>query len=154
MSKHSIKLGVTLLLIFIFCKPVYAQKDSLNERAIIQLLEKEAATWRSGNKQGHASCWAIKPYSRILVSTGDGRVLDVSPEVMIDPPAQSFGQGGRAILSHFKMSIQKNTAWVSHDEESISKEGQKTFSSEIRLLEKIKGAWKLVGQSIHIRKAE
>jgi hypothetical protein len=52
------------------------------------------------------------------------------------------------------MSINGNSAWVSHDEESTTAEGKKTFSYEIRMLEKIKGEWKLVGQSIHIYKQD
>jgi hypothetical protein len=38
---------------------------------------------------------------------------------------------------------------VSHDEVSTSKDGQKQYSHEIRMLEKVAGEWKLVGQSIH-----
>jgi hypothetical protein len=52
------------------------------------------------------------------------------------------------------MSINKNNAWVSHDELSTDAEGKRTWSYEIRLLEKIKGQWKLVGQSLHIYKRE
>ena len=47
------------------------------------------------------------------------------------------------------MSIQGDHAWVSHNEVSIAKDGTKTYSHEIRMLEKVGGAWKLVGQSIH-----
>jgi len=54
-----------------------------------------------------------------------------------------------AILTNHKIGITGNSAWASHDEESISKEGKSTFSYEVRLLEKINGAWKLVGQSVH-----
>ncbi|AHJ95422.1 hypothetical protein [Hymenobacter swuensis] len=42
-----------------------------------------------------------------------------------------------------------STAWVSHEEESTAKNGQKTYSHEVRMLEKVGGQWKLVGQSIH-----
>jgi hypothetical protein len=52
------------------------------------------------------------------------------------------------------MSINQNSAWVSHDELSTDAEGKRTWSYEIRLLEKIKGQWKLVGQSLHIYKRE
>jgi hypothetical protein len=62
------------------------------------------------------------------------------------------GKGGYAINTNYRMSIQKNTAWVSHQEESVSAEGKRTYSYEIRMLEKIKGKWKLVGQSIHMYK--
>lgn len=123
-----------------------SSKDSL---AIVSLLKKEAATWRAGDIKAHAECWKIRPYSRILISTTDARVIDLSPNVMITPPANLLGNGGKAILSKIKIGITGNSAWVNHDEESVSKEGVSTFSYEVRLLEKIKGEWKLVGQSVH-----
>ncbi|GAB2850221.1 hypothetical protein GCM10027044_06710 [Hymenobacter ruber] len=121
------------------------------EAAIRQVLEREAATWRAGDAPGHAACWHIQPYSRILVSTADGKALDIPPALMVSA-SPAMGQGGQAVQSNFKMSIAGNRAWVSHDEESTAKSGQKTFSYEVRLLEKIDNQWKLVGQSIHAYK--
>lgn len=120
------------------------------EDAIKELLVKESATWRSGDIKEHADCWHIQPYSRILVSNADGTVLDVPPSFMINPPANSFGHGGTFINSNYKMSIHGNNAWVSHNEESADKNGKKSYSFEIRILEKINGKWKLVAQSIHL----
>jgi len=117
--------------------------------AIKKLLEKEAATWRSSDVTAHAVCWHIQPYSRILVSTADGSTFDVPPENMIKSSA-SMGNGGFALISNYKVSIHGNNAWASHDEESTAKDGKKTYSYEIRILEKINNEWKLVGQSIHI----
>ena len=122
--------------------------------AIKQVLEKESATWRSGDVAGHARCWVIRPYSRILVATGDGTVLDVPPHFMVSPPAGSMGKGGAAVSSHYKMRISGDAAWVSHDEVSTAASGEKTTSSEFRMLEKVGGEWKLVGQSILITKKE
>jgi len=102
--------------------------------------------------KGHASCWSIQPYSRILSSTGDGNVFDIPPEVMINPPANIFGKGGTSRNTNYKMNISGNNAWVCHDEESTAIDGKKTFTTEFRILEKINGSWKLVAQSIHARK--
>ena len=117
--------------------------------AIKTLLEKEAATWRSGDISAHAACWHIQPYSRILVSTANGSTFDVPPENMTKP-SPSMGNGGFAVISNYKVSIHGNDAWASHDEESTAKDGKKTYSYEIRILERINKEWKLVGQSIHI----
>jgi hypothetical protein len=68
--------------------------------------------------------------------------------------AENMGNGGFAVNSNYKMSISNSSAWVSHDELSTDAEGKRTWSYEIRLLEKIKGDWKLVGQSLHIYKRE
>ncbi|MFM2367837.1 MAG: hypothetical protein RL619_133 [Bacteroidota bacterium] len=127
----------------------YSQKIDESE-LIKKLLEKESATWRAADSKGHTECWYIQPYSRILVSTAEGVTLDIPPTAMINTNPNAMGNGGFSVNSNYKMSIHKNNAWVSHNEESTAKDGKKTFSYEIRLLEKINGQWKLVGQSIHI----
>ena len=120
--------------------------------AIKQLLEKESATWRSGDIQAHAACWHIQPYSKMLVSTPDGKCYDVPPETMIHPAAAFVGKGGSSVNSNYTFSIHGNDAWVSHDEASTAKDGTVTYSHEIRILEKINNEWKLVAQSIHLYK--
>jgi hypothetical protein len=127
-------------------------QQSIEEKAIIKLLEKEAATWRAGDAKAHASCWYIQPYSRILVSLADGTVIDVPPVAMTDTTIHKMGNGGSALMSNIKIKITGNSAWVSHDETSTDKGGNKSFSYEIRLLEKINSEWKLTGQSIHLYK--
>jgi hypothetical protein len=131
----------------------YSQKKKESE-LIIQLLERESASWRARDSKGHSDCWYIQPYSRILVSTPKGETFDVPPEAMMNTKPEAMGNGGFAVNTNYKISINGKTAWVSHDEESTAKDGKKTFSYEIRLLEKIKNKWKLVGQSIHIYKSE
>ena len=125
-------------------------QQSNDSTAIRAILEKEAATWRSGDAKAHAACWQVQPYSRILVSLADGGTFDVPPIAMTDTTPHKMGNGGAAVMSNFKLSISGNSAWASHDETSTDKDGNKTYSYEIRMLEKIKGEWKLVGQSIHL----
>ena len=127
-----------------------SSKKSQDEEDIKRLLEKESATWRSGDVAAHASCWSIQPYSRILVSLADGTALDVPPKFMIEPSANSMGHGGSSVNSDYKMCIHDHFASVSHNEVSTTKEGVKSYSYELRLLEKIDGEWKLTGQSIHV----
>ena len=142
------KIPVILLCsVLCYCSQAQVAGDSI---AIIKLLEKESATWRSGDVPAHADCWYIRPYSRILVSTSDGKALDVPPDLMIHPVAGSMGKGGTSVNSGYKVSISGNTAWVSHNEKSTAADGKETFSYEMRMLEKINGEWKLVGQSIHM----
>ena len=143
------KWTASFFLILIINMASYSQK--IDEAAVIKkLLEKESATWRAADSKGHTECWHIQPYSRILISTADGVTLDIPPTAMINTKPSAMGNGGFSVNTNYKMSINGNSAWVSHDEESTAKDGKKTFSYEIRLLEKIKGQWKLVGQSIHL----
>lgn len=120
--------------------------------AIKRVLEKESATWRTGDVQGHAQCWAVRPYSRILIAAGDGTVMDIPPATMLKPPAYLMGKGGSAVNSNYKMNIAGNNAWVSHDEVSTASDGVKTYSSEFRILERINGEWKLVGETVLVDK--
>lgn len=143
MKKISILFIATFITSFVYCQKA-------DEIAIKKLLEKESATWRAADVKGHAACWVIKPYSRILVSTTDNKVLDIPPDYMVNPPLGKLGNGGSSINSNYKMHISGNNAWVSHDELSTTLDGTKNYSYEIRILEKIKGQWKLVAQSIHL----
>jgi hypothetical protein len=142
-----LKLAMCLIpsLILLSCKP-----KTDDTQAIKNLLEKESSSWRLGDSKTHAACWHIQPYSKILISTVDGKTLDIPAEDIIKPIVNV--SGGSSINTNYKMSIHDDNAWVSHDEVSIAKDGKKTFSHEIRLLEKINGNWKLVGQSIHAYK--
>ncbi len=143
-----------ILLSLLSASITIAHSQTTEEAAIKEVLEKESATWRSGDVKGHADCWHIQPYSRILVSTGDGKALDIPPASVVNPPAGSMGNGGTSSNSNYTFSVHGGNAWVSHNEESINKEGKKTYSYELRILEKINGEWKLVGQSIHIDKSK
>ncbi len=141
-----------LLLLLLLLGASGCHNNTDDEVLIKKLLETESATWRSGDGKAHAACWAIKPYSRILVSTGDGRCIDVPPEAMTKTDPAGMGKGGSSVNSNYRISVNGSSAWVSHDEISTAADGTKTVSYEIRMLEKIDGAWKLVGQSIHICK--
>lgn len=139
---------LTLILLLALAAFTACNKKIDDEQAIKQLLEKESASWRSGDGKAHAECWDIKPYSRVLVSTTDGKTFDIPPAAMADP--KNVGNGGTSENSNYKMSIHGNFAWVNHDEVSTDKEGKKSYSHEFRILEKSNNTWKLVGQSIHL----
>ena len=127
-----------------------AQSQSIPDTtAIKQLLEKESTTFRRGDVKAHAECWKIQPYTRIVISTADGKMIDVPPAIMINPPANMAGTGGTFTNSNYKISVIGNSAWVSHNEESVSKDGKKSYSVEFKMLEKINGDWKIVGMSMH-----
>lgn len=142
------KYGCLFLLHLVYFS-LHAQKIA-DTTAIKNLLATEAATYRSGDVKAHAACWQIRPYSRILVSLPDGRSFDVPPQAVVDPPGGKMGNGGAAVMSNFRFHVHNGEAWVSHDEESTDASGKKSYSREIRMLEKVRGKWKLVGQSIHL----
>jgi hypothetical protein len=117
-----------IILFFISTIAFNGYSQNKEELAIKQLLEKESATWRAGDIKGHADCWAVKPYSRILISTVEGNVIDLPTDFMINPPATMVGKGGFSINTNYKMNISGNNAWVSHNEESTAEDGTKNFT--------------------------
>ncbi len=121
-----------------------------DQKAITTVLETESRTWRNGDTAAHNACWAIKPYSLVLFSNTEGTSLMIPAERMLDPA--SMGKGGSSSNSNYRFSIHGRNAWVSLDEVSVDAAGKKSYSHEIKLLEKIHGAWKIVGQSIHMYK--
>ena len=137
-----------LLLTILFVTSLQAQtaSDTLN---ILNLLEKESRTWRSGDVAGHAECWQERPYNKIWVNRGGGDLLDIPASMIIHPSDEMIGQGGQAYLSNIQMNIFGDRAWVNHDEVSVNIEGKEAYTHELRLLEKVEGAWKLVGQSLY-----
>jgi len=117
--------------------------------AIIQVLEKESATWRSGDLTAHAACWQTTPYSTILIMTA-GKTFAVPVDKIIHPLPGTAGQGGTSKNSNYHMSIHGTTALVTHNETSTSAKGSVNHTYEVRMLEKISGQWKLTGQIIQV----
>jgi hypothetical protein len=117
--------------------------------AIKAVIEKETATWRIADIKGHADCWHIQPYTRILVSTADGLTLDISPNIIINPTPDIMGDKSVSVNTNYKISINGNSSWSSHDQETTATDGTKSYSYEMRMLEKINGQWKIVGESVH-----
>lgn len=143
----------TLLIAFVLSGSVTAQ--SVNDTTSIKLLlEKESATWRSGDVEAHAACWQIRPYSKIWVSTIDGTFIDVPVEAVVHPKKEQMGGGGSSENSNYRFSIRGDAAWVSHDERSVAKDGTVAYSHEVRMLEKIADEWKLVAQFIYAYRPE
>lgn len=122
--------------------------QAVNDTTLIkQLLSKEGIAWRTADVEAFKSCWQQRPYNTVLVSTTNGRVLDLNPNFILNASAASMGGGGFSVHTNFVFSIHDNSAWVKHDEVSISKTGERAFTKEIRFLEKVNGQWKLVGQT-------
>ncbi len=145
---------LTLLFLLVIAGAILHAQTTNDTTAIKQLLERESLTWRSGDVQAHAACWQVQPYSTILVSTADGKSFVVPTAMMMNPPANMMGKGGSSANSNYKFSVHGSDAWVSHDEISTAADGVKSYSHELKILEKTNGEWKLVAQSIHLYKPD
>ena len=88
---------LVLYLLLAFPLGLFAQTN--DEAAIKAVVQRETDTWRAGDIKGHAECWHVQPYSRILVSLPDGTSIDVPPAVMLNPTPDIMGGGGNSINS-------------------------------------------------------
>ncbi len=140
------------LTLFLFLISAYSYGQTNNDSiAIVKLLEKGAVTFRSGDAKAYVDCWHVQPYSVIFISTADGRAISIPAEALAKP-SSSMGQGGFAIATNYRMSIHGDNGWTSFDEVSTAKDGTKTYSYEVWMVEKINGDWKLVAASMHFYK--
>lgn len=97
------------------------------------------------------ACWQVQPYSRALISLEDGTHMDLRAETL-KQSSELTPTGVTSTNTNYRISIGGDKAWSSHDQENTNKEGTKSYSHEMRLLEKIGGAWKIVGMSVHMYK--
>jgi hypothetical protein len=119
--------------------------------AIVKLLEKAAITFRAGDAKAYADCWHVQPYSVIFISTADGKAIEIPAEAL-GKSSSASGQGGFATTTNYRMSIHGDNGWTSFDEISTAKDGAKSYSHEVWMVEKINGDWKLVAASMHFYK--
>jgi hypothetical protein len=140
------KLTLTLCLILAY---TFGHTQTSNDSiAIVKLLEKGATTFRSGDAKAYADCWHIQPYSIILISTADGKAISI-PAESLAKASTAMGQGGYVTVTNYRMSIHGDNGWTSFDEISTAKDGTKSYSYEMWMVEKINGEWKLVAASMH-----
>lgn len=141
------KLLILFIICYLFIVKVVAQNTE--QAAIKAVIEKETETWRIKDVKAHAECWAIKPYGRIIVSTEDGTAYDLSPTEMVSVKAEMMGFEGSSVNTNYRFFIKGHNSWISYDQVKIAPDGQKSYSYEMRMLEKIRAKWKIVGMSVH-----
>ncbi len=140
---------------FTFCLLLmftYSHSQSVDDSvSVVKLLEKAATTFRSGDAKAYADCWKIQPYSIIFISTADGKAITIPAEALAKS-SSAIGQGGFATATNYRMALHNDNGWTSFDEVSTAKDGKKTYSHEMWMVEKINSEWKLVAASMHFYK--
>ena len=143
------KSALTFCLLLMF---TYSHSQSVDDSvSVVKLLEKAATTFRSGDAKPYTDCWKIQPYSIIFISTADGKAITIPAEALAKS-SSAMGQGGFATATNYRMSLHNDNGWTSFDEVSTAKDGTKTYSHEMWMVEKINGNWKLVAASMHFYK--
>ena len=129
-----------------------AQAQTADETAIKTVIETETQAWHEGNTQKQISCWNIQPYSKSLISLENGQLIHITEADAKNAPPQTQGDGGLSSHNNYQIKVNGNMAFVNFDEVTTAKEGAKRYSREMRVLEKINGAWKIVAVSAHFYK--
>ncbi|MDX2070116.1 MAG: hypothetical protein SFV55_16935 [Haliscomenobacter sp.] len=142
---------LSLLLSFVLVSVSVASAQSADEAAIKKVIEAETAAWNAGNLQAQMACWQIQPYSRALITDVDGTHYEMSAEMMKKPDPIT-ASGATATNSNYLISVKGEMAWSSHNQVTTAKDGSKSYSHEMRMLEKFAGVWKIVGMSVHVYK--
>lgn len=140
----------TFIFLFVLIFPGYGFSQANDSVSIVRILEKESATWRSGDSAAHASCWQVEPYSTTIVMTADGKTFGISADKLAHPAPGMMGRGGSSKNSNYVMSIHGNAALVTHNESSTDVSGHVSKSYEIKMLEKTNDGWKLTGEIIQL----
>jgi hypothetical protein len=128
---------------------VFAQ--SADEAAIKKVIEAETAAFQVGELELWKSFWQIQPYTRALSTRADGVHFDITQEMLKNPPQGVLGRGSSCVNTNYLIHISTNgdMAWSSFDQVETRKDSTKAYAHQMRILEKINGAWKLVGSSVH-----
>ena len=137
---------LTLLCLLCFLGGIaFAQKT--DETAIKAVIEKETVSWMAADAEGWANCWKISPYTRVFVSETNGKTHVVTPDMMTNNK-QYMGGGGKSDNSNYNIVITNTTAWATYDQVKTGDKGDKSYSHEVRMLEKIAGSWKIVAECV------
>jgi hypothetical protein len=125
--------------------------QSADEAAIKKVIEAETAAFQAGALELWKSFWQIQPYTRALSTGADGTHFDITQEMLKNPPPGVLGRGSSCANTNYLTHISTNSdmAWSSFDQVETRKDGTKAYAHQMRILEKINGAWKLVGSSVH-----
>ncbi|MDX2283568.1 MAG: nuclear transport factor 2 family protein [Bacteroidia bacterium] len=137
-----------LLLSWLMLSIATLHAQSTDEAAIKQLIEAETRAWHAKDLAAFKSCWHIQPYFTVF-SSGPDRHMSVTPEMFYSLTPEGMGNGSVCTNSNYRISVKGDMAWSAHDQVNTSPQGEKRYSHEIRILEKVNGTWKLVGGSIH-----
>jgi hypothetical protein len=88
------------------------------------------------------------------MSGDDGQTMSIGSDQLKPRTAETiFGNGGTFANTNYQIHVEGNTAWAMYDSVKTDDKG-KHPSYEVRMMEKVNGAWKIVCMSVHHYKAK
>jgi hypothetical protein len=145
--------NLIISIIFSLAATFVANAQSADETAIKKVCEAETRAWLDKDLTTFNNCWLVQPYSRAVVTTEEGQIINISGAQMQGLQAEAMGGEGTFTNSNYQIHVDGNMAWAYYDEVKTDSKG-KHSSYEFRMLEKVNGVWKIVAMSVHHYKAK
>ncbi|MBT8415469.1 MAG: LuxR family transcriptional regulator [Boseongicola sp.] len=128
--------------------PVSTLGDAAEKDAIIAAINTETQTFADANFEAWAACWVQdERVKNVCVSSIGQSVISGWQNVQAEMKHALVHGGGCGMVrfrqTNFEVTIDRQTAWVTFDQWAEDKDGGTWDSFETRILERVKGDWKI-----------
>lgn len=141
------------LAFFVLCPgSVAAQTD---EAAIQQAIESESRAYHTNPDRGaYMRYWHVTTDARLVYSAPDASVLVSGKDMQQVVASGQFPpmDNAKTVYYNFVIRASGNVGWAFFDQETTLPDGNVSYLHEFRCMEKVDGAWKIVGSSVHLFK--
>ena len=130
-----------------------ATKVSADEVAIKNVIQTETKNFHENtDRNGLLSYWKIDENTRMVYSTPSQEAIFLKGsdlKTAVENGTVPKADNAAFEMTNFVIRSGANAAWASFDQKVTQKSGSAGFSHEMRGLEKVNGAWKIVSSSVH-----
>jgi hypothetical protein len=138
-----------LLFCLIIATATWAQSTE-DEKAIMQLLIAETDDFTKLSIAELAKKhWILDDKTTMMVTLYDGTHLFLKTSEILEYTQAPPEGHAIATKSDWKFSVTGNVAFVTFAQQAATKEGDKIYSHELRMVEKVNGVWKIHASSVH-----
>jgi hypothetical protein len=129
-----------------------ATAQTADEKAIRQAIEAESKAYHTNpDRMAFTAYWHVTPETRIVYSGPEASSVFVGSEMKAAIDSGQMPPMDHAIneYSNFVIRASGPIGWASFDQKSTTPDGKVSTMREMRLMEKIGDAWKIVFSSVH-----
>jgi hypothetical protein len=133
----------------VYTAPEETFNQAKEEEAIKQVIEGENAAFNAGDVEKTRSFFNFQPYNIGMLTTQNGVTVYKAGEEVNNFYKSFKASKITATHSNFNIKITGNTAWETNDQTQMEDGKVLLTSHQMRCLEKVNGAWKIVTFSAH-----
>ena len=130
-----------------------AATPKADEVAIKNVIQTETKNFHENtDRNGLLSYWKIDENTRMVYSTPSQEAIFLKGsdlKTAVENGTVPKADNATFEMTNFVIRSGANAAWASFDQKVTPKSGSAGFSHEMRGLEKVNGAWKIVSSSVH-----